>query len=112
MVEMMECPSCGASNSVKRQTCYSCQAPLHQPAVSAPAGWEREGTAVAPPQATPPAAGTCAMCAHGAVFPPPGVHIQIEEVYCTKHERPVVGCQPGGECYEQAFTWRRTEIVD
>lgn len=35
MAQMMKCPRCGAANSVRRATCYACEAPLH-PAAGPP----------------------------------------------------------------------------
>ena len=109
MARMMGCPRCGAANSVKRQACYACEAPLHEPE-GALGAVRADSRAARPPQ--PPAPGTCAMCAHAVVFPPAGVKISLEEVYCAKREEPVAGATAERDCYEQAFSWRRADILD
>lgn len=96
-MRMMKCPRCGAENSVRRDHCYQCGAPLHS---SEPQPAELDYVP------------TCANCAHAAVFPPPGKNLKPDEVWCMKQDAPVPAAQVAGDCFEEAFGWKREDILD
>ena len=96
-MEMMECPHCGIKNSPKRDYCYQCQGALRGPAkVDEERGYVP----------------TCANCAHAAIFPPPGKQISPDQVWCMKQEEVVPCAKVGGDCFEEAFGWKREDILD
>lgn len=103
-MEMMECPHCGAQNSVKRDYCYQCQEALHDEAHAQPAHLQAD-----PQRDYVP---TCANCARAAIFPPLGKQIAPDEVWCTEREEAVPSAQIAGECFEEAFGWKREDILD
>jgi hypothetical protein len=96
-MEMRPCPQCGAENSTRRDYCYQCGGSLR--------GEPSQASTV---DYVP----TCANCSHAAVFPPPGHQITSEQVWCTKQEGPVPSGQLAGDCYEEAFGWKREDILD
>jgi NMD protein affecting ribosome stability and mRNA decay len=95
-MEMMKCPHCGAQNSVKRDICFQCEGALR----GEPKKGTRESIA------------TCAHCSHAAIFPPPGQRITPDQVWCTKKEEAVASAKIAGDCFSEAFGWRRAEILD
>ncbi len=97
-MEMMDCPHCGAKNSTKRQTCYQCEGDLR----GAPAQ-QRKKTEYVP---------TCARCSLAAIYAPAGVKLAPTEVYCTKKKKVVSAEMVAGECFTEAFGWKREEILD
>jgi hypothetical protein len=97
---MMNCPACGAANSVKKEVCYQCNAPLH-----AVAGAVEEKAISRPPK-------VCYDCSHACIFPPPGSRLKDNEVWCAHLESAIIGDQPAGECYSEPFVWRREETLD
>lgn len=109
-MEMMECPKCGAQNSVKRDFCYECQQPLRGEAAEQPL----QSKAASPPQEGEQRdyVPTCANCAHAAIFPPLGKHLTPNEVWCTEREEVVPAAQIGGDCFSEAFSWKREDILD
>lgn len=102
-MEMIRCPHCGAQNSAKRQFCYQCEASLR------PAPGEE-----APPQPKQKRdyVPTCASCSLAAIYAPAGVKLKPSEVYCTKREQVVPADMVAGDCFSEAFGWRREEILD
>ena len=97
-MEMMQCPHCGAQNSTKREFCYQCQESLQGP----PKADKGERDYVP----------TCANCAQAAIFPPAGQHLTPEQVWCTSRGESVPSDQIAGDCFEEAFGWRREDILD
>lgn len=96
-MEMMSCPHCGAQNSTKREYCYQCDGALRGPAKE-----QKERDSVA----------TCSTCAHASVFPPPGHRLAQDQVWCTQREKAVPAAMVSGDCFAEAFGWRREEILD
>jgi len=94
-VQMMKCPACGAPNSVKRATCFQCEAELHV-TVAAVVSEVR----------------VCKNCAHATVFPPAGAAVAEIEVWCLKVQAARDANNPAPECFERSFTWRREESLD
>ncbi len=97
--EMMGCPHCGARNSTKRDYCYQCDKPLRGPTGAAP----QETTEYVP---------TCASCSHASIFPPLGQRIKPDEVWCTERDEAVPSGMVAGDCFSEAFGWKREEILD
>ncbi|UCC67296.1 MAG: hypothetical protein JSV79_09185 [Armatimonadota bacterium] len=96
-MEMMSCPHCGAQNSAKRDYCYQCQGDLHGQG-------QKEGNRDYVP--------TCATCAHAAVFAPLGKQLAADQVWCSKRDEAVRSSQIAGDCFEEAFGWKREDILD
>jgi hypothetical protein len=96
-MDMIRCPHCGAENSTKRDYCYQCQGDLR---------------GSAQPQGERDYVPTCSNCAHAAIFPPAGHRLSPDRVWCTKREEPVPSDQVAGDCFEEAFGWRREDILD
>ena len=96
-MEMMSCPHCGTENSTKRDYCYQC-------------GGELRGApnTTADTEYVP----TCANCSHAAIFPPAGQVITADEVWCTERDEAVPSAQMAGDCFEEAFGWKREDILD
>jgi hypothetical protein len=96
-MEMMDCPHCGTQNSVKRDYCYQC-------------GGELQGQAntTAELEYVP----TCATCARAAISPPPGKQITQDEIWCMEREEAVPSGQMAADCFEEAFGWKREDILD
>jgi len=95
-MEMMECPHCGARNSAKRQYCYQCDGDLHgQP--------KKEVAGYMP---------TCAVCSHAAIFTPPGLRLNPDQVWCTKRSQALASAKVADDCFAEAFGWHRAEILD
>jgi len=92
---MVSCPHCGAQNSDKRQYCYQCEGELH--------GAPKQTRSYVP---------TCASCSHAAIYPPPGQRLAPHQVWCMKQNRAVAAETVAGDCFSEAFGWRREEIVD
>ncbi len=95
-MEMMSCPHCGAQNSSKREYCYEC-------------GGDLRG---APKKDEPDYIPTCANCAHALISAPLGKHIGPDQVWCGKTDEPVASSQVAGDCFDEAFTWKREDILD
>jgi hypothetical protein len=96
-MQMMNCPHCGAANSVKREYCYQCDGDLRgQP------------TKTADLEYVP----TCGNCSYAGFFPPVGHRIGPDQVWCTKKDEAVAATQVAGECYVEAFGWKREDILD
>ena len=102
-MRMMSCPHCGVSNSVKRESCYQCEKPLH----TAPAEETQRSEAGAEPKLT-----TCADCCYASSAPPLGRRMGHDQVWCSLREEAVLATQVASHCYEPAFTWSREEIID
>jgi hypothetical protein len=96
-MEMMDCPHCGARNSVKRDYCFQCLGELR---------------GKAPPPQGRDYVPTCANCAHAAVFPPPGQQITPDQVWCTKQDEAVSSAKIAGDCFREPFGWDRADILD
>ena len=96
-MEMMSCPHCGTENSTKRDYCYQCGGEL-QGAPSATADLEYVPT--------------CANCSHAGIFPPAGQTITPEEVWCTDRNEAVPSTQMASDCFDEAFGWKREDILD
>jgi hypothetical protein len=96
-MQMMDCPHCGAANSVKRDVCYQCNGDLRgEPSKSADLDYM-------------PA---CKDCSHAGIFPPAGQRISAEQVWCMRKDIAVGSTQMAGDCYEEAFSWKREDILD
>jgi hypothetical protein len=98
---MMNCPGCGAANSVRKETCYQCGAPLHVPE----AGEKPETNSPDEPK-------ICAECCHACIFPPPGSRLKGDEIWCAHLESAIDGNTPARNCYAKPFEWRREHILD
>ncbi len=96
-MEMMQCPHCGAGNSVKRDYCFQCEGALRGEARPS------EEHSYVP---------RCANCVHAAVFPPPGKRIKPDEVWCTEQEEAMPSAKVAGDCFGEAFGWSREDILD
>jgi hypothetical protein len=96
-MQMANCPHCGTANSVKREYCYQCSGDLHgEPSKSA----ELEYIP------------TCNNCSHAGIFPPAGKRISPEQVWCGRKDEAIEASQMAGDCYEEAFGWKREDILD
>ena len=96
-MEMMICPHCGTENSTKRDYCYQCSGELQ----GAPnVGADLEYVPV------------CAKCSRAAIFPPAGQTITSEEVWCIERSGAVPSTQMAGDCFDEAFGWKREDILD
>lgn len=93
---MMKCPVCGASNSIRRTICFQCAADFHAQA----------------PSPTPCDPRACKNCAHATVSPAVGTVISGSQVWCLKLKTAKGADDPGGECFEASFAWRREESLD
>lgn len=102
-MEMMSCPHCGARNSSKRDYCYQCEGALQ----AAPAEPQEQQ-----PKQKRDYVPTCASCSLAAIYAPAGVQLAASEVYCTKQEKVVAAEMVAGNCFSEAFGWRREEILD
>jgi hypothetical protein len=100
-MEMMQCPHCGAGNSVKRDYCFQCQGALRGEAKPAGAGGEEHGLVP-----------TCARCVKAAISPPLGRQISPDEVWCTEQDEAVPASKVAGDCFQEAFAWNRGDILD
>ncbi len=96
-MEMMSCPHCGTDNSTKRDYCYQCGGDLRG-APGTPGDLEYIPT--------------CASCSRAAIFPPAGKILAQDQVWCTDRDEAVPASQLAGECFEEAFTWKREDILD
>jgi len=94
---MTRCPACGAANSIKRTTCFQCEADL---CASAPAARGTSDPRV------------CKNCVHSTVFPPIGTTIGGFEVWCLLLKTAKEADNPAPECFEIAFAWGREESLD
>jgi hypothetical protein len=92
---MMKCPHCGVENSEKRHYCYQC-----------------EGDLRGKPKETHDYMETCAGCAKANLFPPAGIVLNSEQVWCMAQNQVVSASQVAGDCFEQAFGWSRENILD
>jgi len=97
---MMNCPACGAANSVKKEICYRCNARLH----ALPEAKEEK--------AAPAVIKVCADCSHACIFPPPGCRLKENEIWCAHLESAFAVDHPAGSCFSEPFKWRREEIMD
>lgn len=95
-MDMVACPHCGTQNSSKRDYCYQCNGALR--------GEKKESQRGYVP--------TCASCSQAAIYAPRGHKLIRNEVWCAKRERPVPADMVAGECYSEAFGWKREEIAD
>jgi hypothetical protein len=96
-MEMMDCPHCGERNSTKRDYCYQCDGDLR----GAPSG-------TADLDYMP----TCANCAQASMAPPPGEQLGPDQVWCSDREGVVPSFQMAGDCFTEAFGWKREDILD
>lgn len=96
-MEMMSCPHCGAQNSTKRDYCYQCQGDLREP-----------GRPGVQHDYVP----TCASCARASISAPLGRRLAPDQVWCLDRDEPVGSSQVGGDCFAEAFGWRREDILD
>ena len=98
---LARCPKCGALNAVRQRMCPQCETPLCPEPVEVPAA----------PLAAAPGA-VCKACKHATVFPPVGVRLTPQDVWCAlvNVRKPADG--DGGECFSPSFTWRREERLD
>jgi hypothetical protein len=96
-MEMMDCPHCGTQNSVKRDYCYQCGGELRG-----------EPSTTADLEYVP----TCANCARAAIYPPAGQQLAPDQVWCMERDEAVPAGQMAGECFVEAFGWKREDILD
>ena len=94
-MEMIGCPHCGAQNSSKRAYCYQCEGELR--------GAPKKERGYVP---------TCASCSLAAIYSPPGIRLGGTEVWCTRQEKAVSAEMVAGNCFSEAFGWRREDILD
>jgi hypothetical protein len=97
-MEMMQCPHCGAGNSVKRDYCFQCQGALRGEAKPAE---DQRGYME-----------TCARCAQANIHPPLGKQIGPDEVWCMEKEEAVPASKVAGDCFQEQFAWNREDILD
>ncbi len=96
-MEMMSCPHCGAQNSTKREYCYQCQRDLR--------GQPKD-------EKTHDYVPTCASCVHALISAPLGRQLAGDQVWCTRREEAVNSARISGDCFEEAFGWKREDILD
>ena len=96
-MEMMDCPHCGERNSTKRDYCYRCNGDLR----GAP-------SATADLDYMP----TCANCAHASMTAPVGEQLGPDQVWCSDRDEAVPSSQMAGDCFTEAFGWKREDILD
>jgi len=92
---MMNCPHCGVENSEKRQYCYQCDGDLR-----------------GKPKDSHDYMETCRSCAKANIFPPPGIALNSDQVWCLARDEVVSAMKVAGDCFEQAFGWGRESILD
>jgi hypothetical protein len=92
---MMKCPHCNADNSDKREYCYQCDGALRGKAKETHGYLE-----------------TCRSCAKANMFPPPGIVLSSDQVWCLEKDEVLSGARIAGECFEEAFGWNRNKILD
>ena len=97
-MDMMGCPHCGTSNSTKRDYCYQCGGDLHGAPSSNTANLDYMPT--------------CANCSQAAIFPPAGHIIAPDQVWCMERDEAVPSAQMAGDCFQEAFGWKREDILD
>jgi len=95
-MEMMQCPHCGAQNSSKREYCFQCEGELRGEAMKETRGYVP----------------VCANCLHAAIFPPPGQKLSPDQVWCTKKGEALASAKVADNCFVEAFTWNRADILD
>jgi len=95
-MDMVACPHCGTHNSSKREYCFQCEGAL------------RGEKKAASHQYVP----TCASCSQAAIYPPRGQKLSASEVWCTHRDRSVPADMVAGDCFSEAFGWRREDIAD
>jgi ribosomal protein L40E len=93
---MMSCPHCGAQNSDKRTHCFQCEGDLRGKPKEEARGYME----------------TCQSCSKANLFPPPGVALGQDQVWCLERGEPVAGSRIAGDCFEEAFGWSRNAILD
>ncbi len=96
-MQMLNCPHCGTANSVKRDYCFQCDGNLR----GAP-------NTTADLEYVP----TCASCVNAAIFPPAGVKLNPDQVWCAERDEAVAASRMGGDCFSEAFSWKREDILD
>lgn len=96
-MEMTRCPHCGAGNSAESATCFQCGGSLRQEETE-----QEESSNLS----------TCANCKHASIYAPVGQRIRPDQVWCLEREEAVPSEQVGGTCYEEAFGWKREDILD
>ncbi len=94
-MEMISCPHCGVQNSSKREYCYQCEGELR--------GTPKQERGYVP---------TCASCSLAAIYAPAGARLDASEVWCTKQDKAVSAEMVAGNCFNEAFGWRREDILD
>ena len=92
---MMKCPHCGVDNSEKRQYCYQC-----------------EGDLRGKPKDSHEYMEACRSCSKANLFPPPGIGLTMDQVWCLEKGQVVPAAQVAGQCFEEAFGWSRDKILD
>lgn len=95
-MEMIPCPHCGAQNSTKRDYCYQCQGDLG-------GGAKKDAPDYIP---------TCGSCSRALISAPLGRQIAGDQVWCTERGEAVGSARVAGDCFEEAFGWKREDILD
>jgi hypothetical protein len=98
-MDMVACPHCGTQNSSKRDYCFQCNGALR-------------GEKKPAPQASQQYVPTCSSCSQAAIYPPRGQRLTANQVWCSHREKAVPADMVAGECFSEAFGWRREEIAD
>jgi len=100
-MELVRCPKCGALSAASQKLCPQCETRLDL----------GPGSSAAQPQQGPPQE-VCKQCKHANVFPPVGVRLEPEDIWCTLLDE----CKPADgaalDCFEPSFVWRREESLD
>ena len=93
---MVACPHCGTQNSTKREYCYQCEGAMR----GAP---KKEQAGYVP---------TCGSCSQAAIYAPAGIRLSASQVWCMKREQALASDMVAGDCFTEAFGWRREETLD
>jgi NMD protein affecting ribosome stability and mRNA decay len=99
-MELVRCPNCGALSAARQKMCPQCETRLD--GVSAAA-------AVPAAVAFSP---VCKFCKCATVFPPVGVKLAQENIWCTLLNAAKLGDGGVGDCFAPSFAWRREERLD
>jgi hypothetical protein len=100
-MELVRCPGCGALSAAGQKLCPQCETRLDlAPVASAGAGRAGEPARV------------CKQCQHANVFPPVGVKLAHEDIWCTLMNAAQPADAPARDCFELSFAWRREESLD
>ena len=97
----VRCPNCGALNAASQRMCPQCETRLDLGAARTPSAPQ---SAASQP--------VCKQCKHANVFPPVGMKLAPEDVWCMSLNEPRAADGAADDCFEWSFTWRREESLD